>query len=448
MIAIAGIAFAMIASLAVRNNIAKKYSILREQILLELADLERVASDVLGDQIGTARQVSFSHMRNALVQAKIWSESDVHAFDKALQVRNRVAHGDVESVDYEDLISSLATLRRLRDEISDKIEVKVTELSSTSVEQMGSDKAPVRLAGMYALEQVGQNSPNHRQFVINILCAYLRMPAPVPAEKSSTTDVSQPSGHTNGGQWTGRKPGFSPILAAAAGLSPDWTEQQEERQVRLAAQRLLTQHLRPNRDKYGNPTNPAFWPDVELDLTGATLHDWNFAHCEVASACFSSAYFDGEAWFHVAQFNGKTSFSGARFGGNTSFGDACFNGNVSFDSANFSGDTSFGEARFNGNVSFGSANFSGDSSFGSAYFNGHTTFDSTNFNGDSSFDSVHFNGHTIFNSTNFNGRTTFGDVLVRLDHGTSRSSAWPDGWTVRESPSANHAGRWGKLVQN
>jgi hypothetical protein len=46
--------------------------------------------------------------------------------------------------------------------------------------QIGSDKAPIRLAGVYALAQLadewGRSEPDQRQTCIDVLCSYLRMP--------------------------------------------------------------------------------------------------------------------------------------------------------------------------------------------------------------------------------------------------------------------------------
>jgi hypothetical protein len=61
-------------------------------------------------------------------------------------------------------------------------------------DQLGSDKAPVRLAGMYALESLAQGTPEQRQMIVNVLCAYLRMPylppaAPSPNGSTRTSDL-------------------------------------------------------------------------------------------------------------------------------------------------------------------------------------------------------------------------------------------------------------------
>src|SRR5689334_10726634 len=58
----------------------------------------------------------------------------------------------------------------------DATERRVTELYTKAVEQLGNDKAPVRLGGLYALERLAQDNPAHRQTIVNVICAYLRMP--------------------------------------------------------------------------------------------------------------------------------------------------------------------------------------------------------------------------------------------------------------------------------
>ncbi len=60
------------------------------------------------------------------------------------------------------------------------VEQQITELYAKSVEQLGSEKAPVRLGGLYALERLAQNNISQRQTIVNVLCAYLRMPYSLP----------------------------------------------------------------------------------------------------------------------------------------------------------------------------------------------------------------------------------------------------------------------------
>ena len=55
----------------------------------------------------------------------------------------------------------------------DATERRITELYAKAADQLGSPKAPVRLAGLYALERLAQDNPRHRQTVVNVICAYL-----------------------------------------------------------------------------------------------------------------------------------------------------------------------------------------------------------------------------------------------------------------------------------
>ena len=60
----------------------------------------------------------------------------------------------------------------------DATERRITELYTKAVEQLGNDKAPVRLGGLYALERLAQDNPAQRSTIVNVICAYLRMPFP------------------------------------------------------------------------------------------------------------------------------------------------------------------------------------------------------------------------------------------------------------------------------
>jgi uncharacterized protein YjbI with pentapeptide repeats len=62
-----------------------------------------------------------------------------------------------------------------------------------AIEQLGSDKAPVRLAGLYALEAMAQvNVEDDRQWVVDVFCAYLRMPYDVLPEEAASNGPAGP----------------------------------------------------------------------------------------------------------------------------------------------------------------------------------------------------------------------------------------------------------------
>ncbi|MEU5867118.1 hypothetical protein ABZ815_38505 [Nonomuraea sp. NPDC047529] len=151
----------------------------------------------------------------------------------------------------------------------DAAERRVTELYTKAVEQLGNAQAPVRLGGLYALERLAQDTPALRQTIVDVICSYLRMPYTPP-------DEADPAG---------------PAVprAAVAGVSAPviGRDPQEERQVRLTAQRILTAHLRYDnssapRRRWSSrrpDRNPRHWPDIRLDLTGAVLIDFDLSTC-------------------------------------------------------------------------------------------------------------------------------------------------------------------------
>ncbi len=74
----------------------------------------------------------------------------------------------------------------------DAVERRITDLFAKAADQLGSDKGPVRLAGLYALERLAQDNPGHRQTIIDVICAYLRMPCTLPADSSARPRAEPP----------------------------------------------------------------------------------------------------------------------------------------------------------------------------------------------------------------------------------------------------------------
>jgi uncharacterized protein YjbI with pentapeptide repeats len=304
--------------------------------------------------------------------------------------------------------------------------VEFSELYNQAFEQLGSEKAPVRLGGLYALERLAQDNPGQRQIIVNVLCAYLRMPYTPPVDQAPAYDAPEPE-----------QARF------------EFESRTQERQVRLAAQRILATHLRPSED----PGHPAatFWPDIDLDLIGATLIDFDLSRCRTGAAVFDRVTFVGAA-----------RFVGARFAGDAVFDKVTFAGTARFAGARFDRAARFVEARFAGAAWLAGARFAGDARFVGARFAGGAWFVGVTFAGDARFDGVTFAGVTFagarFASVAwFDAAVTFGSrepeqaCWVRLDvpDHVIDGRAWPVGWGVVptvERPAPDAAGTWGQLA--
>jgi uncharacterized protein YjbI with pentapeptide repeats len=256
--------------------------------------------------------------------------------------------------------------------VADALEQRVNELYTMAADQLGSDHAHVRVAGMYALERLAQNNPAHRQVVVNVLCAYLRMPDHVDSD-------------------AGSEAGPAPAL-----------RHDQEMQVRLTAQRILATHLRRQ------PNPETFWPDTDLDLAGAALNQFDFGDCEVREASF-----DG------ARFHGRTTFTTADFTGTVSFRQATFLGEAVFDRATFR-DADFHDARFLDRVEFHLAQFEDDVAFTSAQFAGVAFFFDVTFKKEVTFgtsrnDGASFDHDAVFERTRFADRVVIRGTTFRRD---------------------------------
>jgi hypothetical protein len=204
---------------------------------------------------------------------------------------------------------------------------RITEQYGKAVDQLGSEKAPVRLGGVLALERLAQDSDNAslRQTVVNVLCAYLRMPF----------ETQRPSGD------------HRTTSASAATRDPaEW----QEREVRRTAQDVLQRHLTP-----GPGPDPAltYWPDIDIDLTFATLLYINLTNAHVRSVRFGGANLLGSTHLTGAVIDGQAIFGGTRFELTADFSHVTITGEARFRGAYFADQAFFTNARFDGETHFG-----------------------------------------------------------------------------------------------
>ncbi|MGW0240375.1 MULTISPECIES: pentapeptide repeat-containing protein [Micromonospora] len=207
-----------------------------------------------------------------------------------------------------------------------------TDRFTKASEQLGHDAAAVRLAGMYALARIADDSERDRETCMKVICAYLRMP-------------------------------FDPT-------APD--SDLAERNVRATALKLLEERLRPS--------HPHFWKGADVDLSGAYLINAAFARTVLDKAIFSDAHFYGVALFSLMRFGWRTYFERATFHDRVWFGYSEFHDQVTFRGARFLSEAAFCHGQFLDKVTF----------FDEARFEGAADFSNAKFPASASFKDVHF----------------------------------------------------------
>ncbi len=145
--------------------------------------------------------------------------------------------------------------------------------------QLGHDKAAVRLAGAYAMARLADDWSQQRQSCVDVLCAYLRMPAP-----DETTSAAN-----------------------------------SEQQVRVTILRLIGEHLDARR--------PVTWCDCTFD----------FAYAELPMLLWSEPTFSTRPVFSHAHFTDVVVMRQPTFHQGVSFGFARFEGPLQIERAHVVG---------------------------------------------------------------------------------------------------------------
>ena len=206
-----------------------------------------------------------------------------------------------------------------------------------AINQLGSDKASTRIAGVYALADIADTyRGGYRQRVVDILCGYLR-----------SDRETYPLGEDG-------KP--------ATGLPRSGDA---DKAVESTILSMFVAHLKKGpRDENGDVTlrqqvrNDQLWCDCSFDLHGATFHEdvrligTTFEH----GLNFQGTKFERGANFSGAHFTGGASFSGAHFTGGADFLMADFTGGANFNVADLDG-ANFSGAHFTGGANFVMAEF-------------------------------------------------------------------------------------------
>ena len=226
---------------------------------------------------------------------------------------------------------------------------------SAAVDQLGSDRASTRIAGVYALTDVADRyKGQYRQRVVDILCGYLRSDRetyPLGADGKPATDQPR-SGDAD-------EAVESTIFSVMRGhLRRECTDAETGE--------TIVQTVDDDR----------LWCDCAFDLHGATFHeavDLTYSTFERV-ADFRGTKFERDAGFRGACFARVADFGGARFTDYADFRVAAFAGGADFRRARFTCGADFGWARFIGDANFARAAFTDFAYFGEADFRGGAVF--------------------------------------------------------------------------
>ena len=287
------------------------------------------------------------------------------------------------------------------------------ERYTRAVGQLGDEKAPIRMGGVYALIRLVDDwleekslSDDERlkegQVIINNLCAYIRSPFTLASRYDELSkDSPTPEGIYKDNQQE---------------FYTDKAEFKNEADIRLGI-------IKEIHDRIQGPdkNTPGAWSDFEYDFSGSTFfYPIDLTNSYYAKPInFSDSTYQGGAYFTGSTYHGRADFSGSTYQSRADFGDSTYWGRADFgdsiyqradfsdstyqEEADFTGSTYQGRADFGGSIYQGRADFGGSTYRGRAYFGGSTYRGRADFGGSTYQSRANFGGSTYQSEADFSG---------------------------------------------
>lgn len=312
---------------------------------------------------------------------------------------------------------------------------RFVERFGAAAAQLGDRDVAVRIAGVYAMAGVADESTGlRRQQCIDVLCGYIRLPYSPERGSNHQTKLVLKGTDTD-------------PAGATVEQERHLEFRQNDKEVRTTIVRVIRDHLLKSAE-YS-------WTRNDFDFEGAHLENVDFTSAVFAgvtqftsvtfsgvtrfnlatfsssvafrhssfsglarfdeasfsrSAWFDGASFSGRAWFDRTSFSLPATFTGATFAAEAKFRGATFFRGASFAAARFTGGADFQATLIFGSARFEQATFIGDAAFQAASFSGSARFDKSTFSGAAWFDEANFSGDAKFDQATFSGNAQFSKV--------------------------------------
>ena len=284
------------------------------------------------------------------------------------------------------------------------------ERYTKAVEQLGDEKAPIRMGGVYTLvglvdewleeENLSESERvKEGQVIINNLCAYIRSPFTLAShydELSQNTLLSEAI-------YKDKEQEFYTDKATL----------DSEADVRFSIMKEIHDRL------HGSEENtPGKWSDFEYDFSGSTFfYPIDLRNSYYAKPInFSGSTYQVWAYFSGSTYQGRANFSDSTYQGRANFGSSTYEGEADFSGSTYKKDVTFsmfsdtamiirstykGKVDFSGSIYQGRACFAGSTYKGGAYFynsiyQGEVYFRSSTYKGGAYYEGVAYFHNSIY----------------------------------------------------
>ena len=267
------------------------------------------------------------------------------------------------------------------------------ERYTKAVEQLGDEKAPIRMGGVYALvglvdewledESIEKYEDRLKegQVIINNLCAYIRS----PFNLASHYDELSKANPTPKGIYKGKKEKFYTDKATL----------DSEADVRLGIIKEIHDRLQgPDKN------TPGAWSDFEYDFSGSAF----FYPVDL-----TKSYYKNPAIFNNSHYHKKVDFSGSIYNSQVSFRGSIYKKKVTFSSSKsrstYKGEADFSSSTYQDKAVFRGSTYEKDVIFSAPYFRstykGEANFSKSIYLGLAGFSGSTYEKDVIFSTSGF-----------------------------------------------
>ena len=277
------------------------------------------------------------------------------------------------------------------------------ERYTKAVEQLGDERAPVRMGGVYTLvglvdewleeESIRKYEDRLKegQVIINNLCAYIRSPFTL----ASHYDELSKDIPSSKGIYERKEQEF---YADKATLD-------SEADVRLSI-------IKEIHDRLQGPevNTPGVWSDFEYDFSGSIFFypiDLTNSYC-AKPINFSGSTYEGEADFSNSTYKGEAYFNNSTYKGEAYFNNSTYKGEAYFNNSTYKGEADFIDSTYKSWASFSRATYKGGANFSNSTYKGEANFSNSTYKGLADFSGSTYTGEADFSRSIFYSETYFG----------------------------------------
>ena len=256
------------------------------------------------------------------------------------------------------------------------------ERYTKAVEQLGDEKAPVRMGGVYTfvglvdewLEEESIEKYEDRlkegQVIINNLCAYIRSPFTLA---SRYDELSKDNPISEGIYKDNQQKFYS-----------DKAELKAEADVRLG----IIQEIH-DRIQVPDKNTPGAWSDFEYDFSGSTF----FYPIDLTNSYYAK----------------PINFSGSTYEGGANFSDSTYQGWADFSDSTYQGEANFNDSSYKGGAYFSASSYKGWADFTRSTYQGWADFSDSSYKGGAYFSDSTYQDEAYFSDSTYQGWANFSD---------------------------------------